>query len=109
MSDIGDDDADNVAKTVTKTTAMTTKMTAMMLAIMNIYEDGENDDDGFCVMVRLDPPVGDGYLHWGNCRICYDMLDAYNDDDDVDSNNGDVDNGQDNCNSCYDNDKVNDY
>ena len=50
-------------------------------------DDNENNDDDGCIgMVRLDPPVCDGYLHWGNCRICYDMLDAHNDDHDDDVN-----------------------
>ena len=68
----------------------------MNSSLTSDYEDGENDDDGFCVMVRLDPPVGDGYLHWGNCRICYDMLDAHNydHDDDVNFDNCDDHSGQ---------------
>ena len=61
-------------------------------AVFGVFERFPNydDDDGCSGMVRLDPPVCDGYLHWGNCRICYVMLAAYNDDFNFD-NEGDDD------------------
>ena len=52
--------------------------------------------------MRLDPPVCDGYLHWGNCRICYNMLDAQDDDHEDDVNFLDCDNGQGFCHKWYD-------
>ena len=66
--------------------------------------DNEDGDDGCCGTVRLDPPVCDGYLHWGNCRICYDMLDAHNDDhdDDVNFDNCDDQDGQGEHHNCCD-------
>ena len=33
------------------------------------------------VVESFDPPACDGYLHPGNCRICYDTLAAFNDED----------------------------
>ena len=39
------------------------------------------DDDHMVVVESFDPPACDGYLHPGNCRICYDTLAAFNDED----------------------------
>ena len=38
-------------------------------------------DDDHMVVESFDPPACDGYLHPGNCRICYDTLAAFNDED----------------------------
>ena len=39
------------------------------------------DDDHMVVVESFDPPACDGYLHPGNCRICYDTLAAFNNED----------------------------